>query len=186
MYFHISVARPCSLSPSGPALYILYGGQSLEPVCCLRGSDRLSGCLWLSPPTPGRRGMGVGVLLLGDLHSHCILVLLSLNPQAAHPSVRLEYLFPFLSFLCSVWSFGCLFLPGLDRTRVLMHARLKLPQRHSPTPFTFRFYYFTYNFEFASQLKHSVLTLPCSLFPHSRQLPRVPSCTGSVSAAYRT
>lgn len=42
-------------------------------------------------PTPGLQGMGVGVLLLGELHSHCILVLLSLNLQAAHSSVLLEY-----------------------------------------------------------------------------------------------
>lgn len=188
MYFHISMAWPCSFSPLGPALYALCDRQSLEPVCCcLRGSDRLSGCQWLSPHPRTSGYEAVGVLLLGDLPSHCILVLLSLNLQAAHSSALLEYLFLFLSFLCSVWSFGSLSLPGWDRTQVLLHASLAPPQRHSPRPFTFRFYYFIYNFEFASKRKHSVLTLPYSL-SHSRQLPRsrFPPGAGSVSASYRT
>lgn len=122
--------------------------------------------------------------LVKNLHSHCILVLLSL--QAAHSSTLLEYLFPFLSFLCSVWSFGSLFLWGWYQTRVLMHARLAMPQRHSPRPFSFLFY-FIYNFDFPTKLKHSVLTLPYSL-AHNRQFPRscFPSCAGSVSASYRT
>lgn len=43
-----------------------------------------------------------------------------------------------------------------DQARVLVHARLALPQETQPQAFTFLFYHFIYNFEFATKLKYSV------------------------------
>lgn len=85
------------------------------------------------PPSPG-------VLLLGDLHSHCILVLLSLNLQAAHSSTLLEYLFTFLfpSFvLCGV-SVLCFYQAGIKLGSLCM-LDWRCPRDTAPGLFHFYF-----------------------------------------------
>lgn len=70
-------------------------------------------------------------VLPGDIQSHCFLFLLSVNLQAAHPSILLEYLFPFFPYfvLCAV---VVVFLQRWDQAPVLMHARQFSPRDTAP------------------------------------------------------